>query len=166
MDFLPDSVHQLCMVYWEIPVWLPAVVSLMFYLFRTWKQNEKYPPTDPSPLFVRQVHLPSSSTMHGFESQHCHLVVKATKPHLIHRDGSPTHHHFTTVCSRVCLASPRLNTKHKASHALTTIPLIGCLLTAPLFFVNSPLFCVVLCLITASLLSVYLHSFEPVPTHV
>lgn len=66
---------------------------------------------------------PSLSTMHGFESLHCHLVVKATKLHLIHRDDSPTHRPLTTVCSRVCLASPCLNTENKAGHTAKTKPL-------------------------------------------
>lgn len=91
--------------------------------------------------------------MHGFDSQHRHLVVKATKLHLIHRDDAPTHHPLTTVCSSMCLASPCLNTEHKAGHTVKTMPLntqwmpFNC---SVVFCRLPPLFCAGLCVITVS----------------
>lgn len=56
-------------------------------------------------------------------TRHRHLLVKAAKLQLNHRRDSPTHHPFITVCSRVCLVSPCLNTEHKASRTGKTMPL-------------------------------------------
>lgn len=120
MDFLPDSCRSTLHGLLKNSCLTPRC-CFFDVLFVTDMKTEWKAAPPPSLLFVRPT--TSSSTMHGFESQHCHLVVKATKPHLIHRDDSPTHHPLTIVCSRVCLASPGLNTEHKASHTVKTMPL-------------------------------------------
>lgn len=104
------------MVYWKIPVFQQLGCCFFDVLFLSDVKTEwEAAPTIASLQFT--------ITMHGFESQHCHLLVKATKLQLSHRDGCPTLHPFTTVCSRVCLVSPCLNTEHKASHTVKTMPL-------------------------------------------
>lgn len=54
MALLANSSNHLCTVYWKIPVWVPADFSLMFYVFRIFKQSKKLTQPEAPPFFLAE----------------------------------------------------------------------------------------------------------------